>query len=390
MTPPPAPQPAYPILLAVSLCHLLNDVMQSMLSAIYPILKRDFALAYWQIGLLTAAFMVTASVLQPLVGLAADRRPLPRSLPAGMGATFLGVGLLAFAPGYGGLLAGAALIGVGSSVFHPEASRVARAASGGRHGLAQSLFQTGGNLGSSLGPLLAAFVVVPLGRPSVALFAAMALAAMAILGRVGRWYAAIAARRPAAAAAAPLPRRRVTAAVALLLALIFSRYVYVESLNSYYTFFLIHRFGLTTQQAQLMLFLFLAAVAAGVFLGGPVGDRVGARTVIWASILGPLPLTLALPHAGLALTGVLSVAIGLVIASAFPAMVVFAQELIPGRVGLVAGLFFGFAFGIGGIGAAALGALADRIGIAAVFAICAWLPAMGVLGLMLPRIAPPG
>ena len=388
LSPPRAVQTTvYPILLAISLCHMLNDVMQSLLAAIYPMLKTDFSLAYWQIGLLTLCFQVTASLLQPVVGIVTDRRSLPRSLPVAMGATMLGLGLLAFANGYILLLLGAAMIGMGSAVFHPEASRVARTASGGRYGLAQSVFQVGGNFGSSIGPLLAAFIVVPFGRGSVAWFALLALAAMLILTRVGRWHGAARAKARAAPekGTLALSPRRVRLTIVVLIALVFSKFIYMASLSSYYTFFLIHRFGLTTQQAQLMLFLFLAAVALGTIIGGPIGDRIGTRWVIWVSILGTLPFTLALPHVGLTMTGVLSVVIGMTLASAFPAIIVFAQELMPGRVGLVAGLFFGFAFGIGGIGAAALGLLADAKGIEFVYNVCAFLPALGILALLLPR-----
>lgn len=377
----------YAILMAVSLCHLLNDVMQSLLAAIYPMLKTEFALDFWQIGMLTFCFQVTASLLQPVVGLVTDRRPLPYSLPVGMASTMCGLVLLAFAPGYGLLVAGAALIGVGSSIFHPEASRVARAASGGRFGMAQSVFQVGGNFGSAIGPLLAAFVVVPLGRPSVAWFALAALTGMVILTRVSHWHSraqAAAKRRGATLMTNALPRSRVILAVSVLVALIFSKQVYMAGITSYYTFFLIERFGLDTQQAQQMLFLFLGAVALGTVIGGPIGDRIGRRTVIWVSILGVLPFTLMLPYASLIWTGVLSVIIGVVLASAFPAIVVFGQELLPGRVGLVAGLFFGLAFGVAGIGAAVLGALADAKGIEFVFAICAFLPALGVLTVLLP------
>lgn len=377
----------YAILMAVSLCHLLNDVMQSLLAAIYPMLKTEFALDFWQIGMLTFCFQVTASLLQPVVGLVTDRQPLPYSLPVGMASTMCGLVLLAFAPGYGLLVAGAALIGVGSSIFHPEASRVARAASGGRFGMAQSVFQVGGNFGQALGPLLAAFVVVPLGRPSVAWFALAALTGMVILTRVSHWHSraqAAARRKGAVLPGNSLPRGRVILAVGVLVALIFSKHVYTAGITSYYTFFLIDRFGLNTQQAQQMLFLFLGAVALGTVIGGPIGDRIGRRTVIWVSILGVLPFTLMLPHASLFWTGVLSVIIGVVLASAFPAIVVFGQELLPGRVGMVAGLFFGLAFGVAGIGAAVLGALADAKGIGFVFAICAYLPALGVLTVLLP------
>lgn len=385
-TAPAAPAPAYPILLAVALCHMANDTLQSLLAAIYPVLKEEFTLAYWQVGLLTAAFMVTASVLQPVVGFLTDRRPMPWSLPFAPGFTLLGVLLLAFAPSYPLLLAGSVCIGLGSSVFHPEAIRVTRAASGGRYGLGQSVFNIGGNLGTSAGPLAAAFLVVPLGRSVVAVFAVLALGSMAILRWVSRWHLTSAPKRPPQDRS--LTRRQIGFAIAVLLMLLFSRYIYVESLNSFYTFYLIERFGVGTQSAQLMLFLFLAALALGIFLGGPLGDRIGARRVIFLSILGPLPLTLILPYVGLTATAVLTVAIGLVIASSFPAIMVYSQALIPGRIGLIAGLFYGFAFGIAGIGAAVLGALADVWGLEAVYRVCSVLPALGVLAFLLPRDAP--
>ncbi|MBI1173395.1 MFS transporter [bacterium] len=378
--------PTYRILLAISCCHLLNDLMQSLLAALYPMLKAEFALQFWQIGLLTFFFQLTASILQPVVGIVTDKRPFAWSLPIGMAATMCGLGLLAAAPRYGLLIAGAGLIGVGSSIFHPEASRVARAASGGRFGLAQSVFQVGGNMGSATGPLLAAFVVVPFGRGSVAWFALVALAAMLILIQVSRWHRRdrAAARRRPAAATTRLPPRRVAFAVAVLVLLIFSKFVYMASMSSYYTFFLIDRFGLSVQEAQQMLFLFLAAVALGTVIGGPVGDRIGRRSVIWVSILGVLPFTLMLPFANLFWTGALSAVIGVALASAFPAIVVFGQELLPGRVGMVAGLFFGAAFGVGGIAAAALGILADRVGIQTVFEVCALLPVLGLTTVFLP------
>lgn len=385
--PTPGQTTAFAIILSISLCHMLNDIMQSLLAAIYPMLKDDFALDYWQIGLLTMAFQVTASLLQPAVGIFTDRKPLPWSLPFGMASTFCGLILLAFAPNYPLLLAGASLIGIGSAIFHPEASRVARMASGGRFGLAQSLFQVGGNFGTAIGPLLAAFIVVPLGRPSVAAFCILAMIGMTVLSYVSRWYAGAlqAARgRKAADTSLPLPRNRVIAALVVLAFLTFTKNIYMASISSYYTFYLIETFSLTTQQSQMMLFLFLGAVAAGTILGGPFGDRFGTLTVIWISILGVLPFTLALPFASLFWTGVLTVIIGVLIASAFPAIVVTAQELLPGRVGMVAGIFFGFAFGMGGISAAVLGILADHHGIRAVYLVCSWLPVMGLLTVFLP------
>jgi len=360
--------------------------MQSMLAAIYPLLQVEFSLSYSQIGVMTFAFQVTASLLQPVIGLVTDKHPQPRSLPFGMASTFCGVLLLAFAHHYGMLLAGAMLIGIGSAVFHPESSRVARLASGGRFGTAQSLFQMGGNFGQSLGPLLAAFIVVPLGRPAVAVFAFFAAAGVVILARVGAW----AEGRRRASAANPdktlkLPRGVVIRAIAVLAILVFTKNIYTAAMSSYFTFFTIEKFGLGPQGAQIMLFLFLAGMAAGVMLGGIVGDRVGPLQVIWFSILGVLPFTLILPHVGLVATGILAVVVGLILASAFPVIVVFAQELVPGRTGTIAGLFFGFSFGMGGIAAAALGVLADAKGIEAVFFYVSFLPILGILTILLPR-----
>ncbi|GAB4262873.1 MAG: MFS transporter [Pararhodobacter sp.] len=378
----------YLVILSIALCHFINDVMQSVLSASYPLLHDEFGLNFTQVGMMSLAFMGTASVLQPLVGMLTDRHPFPQSLTVGMGSTMLGLLLLAKAPSYPFLLAGAALIGIGSAVFHPEASRVARAAAGRRFGTAQSMFQVGGNAGSAAGPLLAAFIVVPLGRPSVAWFAALALVGMTILSQVGRWYANQQRKRKAAGPVRDhgLPRRRVMITIAMLAFLVFTKNTYIASISAYYTFFLIERFALSTQEAQFMLFLFLGASAAGVILGGPIGDRIGTRAVIWVSILGVLPFTLALPHVGLFWTGVLSVLIGLILSSAFPAIIVFAQELVPGRVGLIAGVFFGMAFGIGGIMAAALGLVADAYGLSFVYQVCAFLPAIGLLAAFLPRL----
>nr|WP_256445050.1 MFS transporter [Paracoccus sp. J56] len=374
-------------MVAISLCHMINDIMQSMLAAIYPLLREEFSLTYWQIGMMTFAFQVTASLLQPAVGMVTDRNPMPRSLAYGMGATVVGVLLLALAHEYWVLLSGAMLIGVGSAVFHPESSRVARIASGGRYGTAQSLFQLGGNFGQALGPLLAAFIVVPLGRPSVAVFSIAAMMGSAMLWRIGDWAEgrrkATVARTPGSI---PLSRQRVAWAIVVLALLTFTKNIYMASLSSYYTFFLIEKFGVSTQQAQVMLFLFLAGTAAGVILGGLIGDRVGPLRVIWFSILGILPFTLLLPYVGLAATGVLTVLIGLILASAFPAIVVFAQELVPGRTGMVAGIFFGFAFGMGGIAAAVLGLVADAKGIEFVYQICSYLPLMGLLTILLPRM----
>jgi len=381
---------AFAILAAISFCHLLNDMMQALLPAMYPMLKTSFALDFGQVGLITFTFQLTASLLQPMIGLYTDQHPKPYSLMAGMGCTLAGLLYLSMTRSYPGLLLSAGLVGLGSAVFHPESSRVARMASGGRHGLAQSLFQVGGNTGSAIGPLLAAFIVLPRGQRSVAWFSAAALLAMGVLWKVGRWYGAhrgVAAARAAAGRGHPtLSPGRVKAALAVLIALIFSKYVYLTSISSYYTFYLIHHFGVSVQSAQLHLFAFLAAVAAGTIIGGPVGDRFGRKLVIWCSILGVLPFTLALPYVDLAWTGVLSVIIGLVLASAFSAILVYAQELVPGRVGLISGLFFGFAFGVAGIGAAVLGQLADHTSIEHVYHLCSYLPALGLLAAWLPNM----
>lgn len=377
------------VLVAVSFCHMLNDVMQSLLASIYPLLKANYALDFVQIGLLTFAFQVTASMLQPVIGLVTDRWPMPYSLPAGMASTFVGLVLLGNAHDFGMLVLAACLIGLGSAVFHPEASRVARLASGGRHGFAQSFFQVGGNVGHAIGPLLAAFVVLPLGQPSVAWFAAIALVGMVTLTRVGGWYAEHRRRnagKPALSKTLPLPAPRVRFALAILVLLTATKNIYMASLSSYFTFYVIDRFGLPTRDAQLYLFLFLGAAAVGVFAGGPIGDRFGARFVIWLSILGVIPFALMLPYASLFWTGVLVVVIGLVLSSAFPAIVVFAQELAPGRVGLIGGVFFGFAFGFGGLGAALLGVVADHQGIAFVYKVVSFLPLLGLLTILLPHL----
>ncbi len=386
--------PVFGILLAISSCHLLNDMMQSLLPAIYPDLKSSLGLDFRQIGLVTLVYQITASLLQPLVGTYADRRPTPLALPGGTLFTLAGLLVLARAHTYELVLVGAALIGVGSSVFHPESSRVARMASGGRHGLAQSLFQVGGNTGQALGPLAAAIVVAHAGQSSLTFLALLSLLSGAILWNVSVWYrhhglARLRAAAGPAGAAPPVAARHARRGILILLLLIFSKYVYLTSMTSYFTFYLIHRFALTVQSAQLYLFAFLAAIAVGTLLGGPLADRFGRRFVIWWSILAPLPCTLMLPYASLAWTGPLVVVIGLILASAFPAIVVFAQELVPGRVGMISGLFFGFAFGVGGLGAAALGALADAAGIEFVYRVCAWLPLAGLLAVLLPRIEPP-
>ena len=385
-----APEPTvFGIILAISFCHLLNDMMQSLLPSIYPNLKQELNLSFSQIGLVTLVYQMTASILQPLVGLYADRKPTPMALPGGTLFSLAGLLVLSAAHSYGLLLVGAALLGMGSSVFHPESSRVARMAAGRRHGLAQSLFQVGGNAGSARGPLAAAVVVVQWGQSSLAFFAMLALLAGGILWNVAIWYRhqglpRLHRARSAGAAAPSLPRGRVLGGIAILLALIFSKYVYLASLTSYFTFYLIQRFGVSVEVAQLHLFAFLTAVAVGTVAGGPLGDRFGRKYVIWFSIVGALPFTLLLPHANLFWTGPLSVLIGLILASAFPAIVVFAQDLVPGKIGMISGLFFGFSFGMGGIGAAILGEVADRGGIETVYGICAFLPAIGLLAILLP------
>ena len=377
------------IILAVSFCHFINDIGQSLLSAIYPILKQNYGLDFLQIGLLTFTFLVTASLLQPLIGMYTDKRPLPYSLAWGMGSSLVGLIVLAFAQHYWLLLVGSALVGIGSAVFHPESSRVARLASGGRHGFAQSLFQVGGNFGSSVGPLLAAFVVLPRGQESVSWFALLSLAGIVILSRVGAWYAAhrrANANRPAVSKVSPYSQRTIAVALIVLIVLTFTKNIYMNSISSYYTFYVIDRFGLSIQDSQILLFVFLGAAAAGVYAGGPIGDRYGTKFVIWLSILGVVPFTLALPYADLAWTIVLSIIIGFIFSSAFPAIVVMAQELLPGRVGMVAGMFFGFAFGIGGVAAAVLGAIADVSGIQYVFWLCSFLPLLGLLTVFLPNM----
>jgi len=382
----------FAILVSLSICHLLNDMNQSLVPALYPVLKDSYHLDFGQIGLITLAFQLTASMLQPVVGMVTDRRPQPFSLPIAMGCSLIGLLLLSVAHNYGMILLAAALVGLGSSVFHPESSRVARMASGGRHGFAQSLFQVGGSTGSAIGPLLAAFIVVPHGQGSVAWFSAAALLAILMLSYVSQWYSRnLAPRRMSGgsvtgAAYAVLSRKKVMGAIAILIALLFSKNVYTSSLGSYYTFYLIHKFGLSVQSAQVHLFVFLGSVAAGTFAGGPIGDRFGRKPVIWFSILGAFPFALMLPYANLMWTGILSVAIGLILASAFSAILVYAQDLLPGRVGMVAGMFFGFSFGLGGLGAAALGQIADWTSIDTVYRVCSFLPLIGLLTAFLPNI----
>lgn len=384
-----AERTGFRVLSAISFAHFLNDMIQSLILAIYPMLKGGFNLSFTQIGMLTLTYQITASLLQPVVGLYTDKHPRPHSLAIGMGFTLAGLLLLSVAPTYGVLLVAAALVGTGSSIFHPESSRVARMASGGRHGLAQSIFQVGGNGGSAMGPLLAAGIVHQ--QSSVAWFSLAALLAIFVLWQIGGWYArqlAHGARKSkgAGATAARLPTRVVVRAMLVLMVLVFSKYFYMASLTTYYTFYLMERFGLARQSAQLYLFVFLFAVAAGTILGGPIGDRIGRKRVIWASILGVAPFTLVLPHVDLFWTGVLTFIIGFILASAFSAILVFAQELIPGKVGMVSGMFFGFAFGMGGIGAAVLGGLADSHGIRAVYQLCAYLPLLGLLAVFLPDL----
>jgi len=385
--PAQADKTVMPIIFAVSFCHMLNDIMQSMISAIYPMLKADYNLDFWQIGILTLAFQCTASLLQPVIGIITDKNPFPYSLPIGMGATFVGLFLLAGSHVYLMLVVAAALIGIGSAVFHPESSRVARLASGGRYGFAQATFQVGGNFGQAIGPLLAAFIIVPMGQGSVAWFSAIALLGIVILSWVARWYKAhmLANKgRKKSLGIHSLPRRTVMVALVVLAILTFSKNIYMAAIGSYYTFFVIERFGVTVQSSQVMLFVFLGATALGTLIGGPIGDRFGSKVVIWISILGVLPFTLAMPFANLPMTIVLSGIVGLLMASSFPAIIVMAQELVPGRVGMIAGIFFGLAFGMGGIAAAVLGIIADHRGISFVYSICAFLPALGLLTVFLP------
>ncbi|MDY0748252.1 MFS transporter [Paucibacter sp. R3-3] len=374
----------------ISASHMINDMMQSLILAMYPILKGTFSLSFTQIGLITLTYQLTASLLQPLIGLYTDKKPTPYSLPIGMGFTLCGLLLLAFAPNYGTVLLAAAFVGTGSSVFHPESSRVARMASGGRHGLAQSLFQVGGNTGSALGPLVAALVIEPFGQRSVAWFALVALVGISLLSQVSRWYAhqhlAAKGKPMKPAAKAPLPPGKTAFVVSILLLLIFSKYFYIAGLSSFYTFYVIEKFHVSVQSAQMHLFIFLFASALGTLAGGPIGDRIGRKPVIWFSILGVAPLALLLPHANLFWSTALTILIGLVLSSAFSAILVYAQELIPGKVGMVSGLFFGFAFGMGGLGAAVLGIVADRTSIDFVYETIAWLPLLGITAALLPTI----
>ena len=384
-------QTIYAVLFTISFTHLLNDMMQAMIPAVYPLVKEKFELSFSQIGLITFTFQLTASLLQPFVGFYTDRTPRPYSLAIGMGFSLAGIIAVAFAPNFFSILLAVSLLGMGSSIFHPESSRVAYLASGGKRGLAQSIFQLGGNAGSAIGPLLAALIVVPRGQSSIVWFALAAVIGIFILTKIGSWYKEQLVNRATKTGTLLEPkqhlsRNRVIASLAILLVLIFSKYFYMASMTSYYTFFLINKFQLTVQQSQLYLFAFLAAVAAGTLLGGPLGDRFGRKYIIWISILGVAPFTLLLPYMNLFWTGVLAVFIGLIIASAFSAILVYAQELVPGKVGMIAGLFFGLAFGMGGLGSAVLGKLADLTSIAYVFKVCAFLPLIGIMTAFLPNL----
>ena len=383
---------ALPVLIALSLSHCLNDLLQSLLAASYPLFKEDLALSFGQIGLITLVYQMAASVFQPLAGLFFDKRPFVWSLPAGMCFTLVGLLNLAFASNLHWVLVSVFLIGVGSSILHPEASRITSLASGGRRGFAQSVFQVGGNLGGSFGPLLMALLVAPYGRHNIAYFAIVAFVAILVMIPVCRWYKAYLRRvkwRPANAvrhAPMPLPHGRTFFAIAILLTLIFSKYIYMASLSSYYTFYLMHKFGVSVQQSQIFLFVFLLATAAGTLMGGPIGDRIGRKYVIWMSILGTAPFSILMPHVSLAWTVVLSFCVGFMLSSAFPAIVLYAQELLPNKLGLISGLFFGFAFGIAGIASAVLGDMADHYGIEAVYNICAYMPLLGLVTWFLPDL----
>jgi len=385
-------QTVYPILFAISISHLLNDLIQSVIPAVYPLLKSNYALSFTQIGIITLVFQLTASILQPFVGLYTDKNPTPRSLAIGMLFSLAGLLCIDFASSFIYILLSVSLIGMGSSIFHPEASRVAHLASGGKKGLAQSIFQVGGNAGGAIGPLLAALIVIPFGQQYIGVFGVLAILAILILTYVGNWYQLH--LKPKATVSTPsatqvkssFSRSKIIFALVILLILIFSKYFYMASMTSYFTFYLIDKFGITVQESQIYLFVFLASVAVGTILGGPLGDRYGRKLIIWVSILGAAPFTLLLPHVGLTLTMILSILIGLIISSAFSAILVYATELIPGKVGMIAGLFFGLAFGMGGIGSAILGWLADKTSIEHVFNICAYLPLIGIATGLLPNI----
>jgi FSR family fosmidomycin resistance protein-like MFS transporter len=388
---PVADKTRFTIIGGASFSHFLNDMIQSLLLASYPLLKGEFDLTFMQVGLITFAFQVTASLFQPWVGLYTDKYPKPYALVCGMGSTFCGLVVLALAPNFAALLLASVLIGLGSAIFHPEASRIARMASGGRFGLAQSLFQVGGNTGTAMGPLLTALIILPGGQSSIAWFLLVALLGMVILYQLCRWYkrqlvSGASQLKKRTAQYVPLPPGKVRMAIGILLVLIFSKYFYMASLSSYFTFYLIDKFHLSAQSAQTYLFVFLFSVALGTVAGGPIGDRIGRRLVIWVSILGIAPFTLLLPYADLYWTGILCAIIGFILASAFPAIIVFGQELMPGRVGMVAGLFYGFSFGLGGIGAAVLGELADTTSISFVYHVCAYLPLIGLIAVFLPKL----
>ncbi len=380
---------AMAVILAVSLCHGINDIMQSLLSSIYPLLKDNYGLDFWQIGLLTFTFQMTASMLQPVVGIVTDRKPMPYSLPYGMAFSLVGLIVLAYAGHFWMLLLGASLIGIGSAVFHPESSRIARLASGGKHGLAQSVFQVGGNAGQAIGPLLAAFIVVPFGQASIAWFAIASLIGILVLWRVSGWYARLRKamkNRTAHGFTSPFSKSRVGWALAILTLLVLTKNAYIASIASYYTFYVIEKFDVSMQMSQVLLFVFLGSSALGTLLGGPVGDRYGQKAMIWFSIVGVLPFTLALPYANYEWTIVLTIMIGLILSSAFSNIVVFAQELVPGHIGMIGGVFFGLAFGMGGIAAALLGVVADMKGIDFVFTVCSYLPFLGLLTIFLPNM----
>ena len=381
----------FAVLFTISFAHLLNDLMQAVIPAVYPVLKTNYRLSYTQIGIITFTFQLTASILQPFVGLYTDKKPQPYSLSIAMLLTMTGLILLSMASGFTSILLAVSLVGMGSSVFHPESSRVAHMASGGRKGLAQSIFQLGGNAGSAIGPLLAAMIVVPHGQPHILWFTIIAVIGFMVLTQIGKWYAGhlYLKQQPGgnkASSSIALSPKKIAAAIGILLVLIFSKYFYMASMTSYFTFFLIEKFHVTVQQSQLYLFMFLAAVAVGTIIGGPLGDKFGRKYVIWLSILGAAPFTLLLPHANLFWTGILAVIIGVIIASAFSAILVYATDLVPGKVGMIAGLFFGFAFGMGGIGSALLGWLADKTSIEYVYSICAYLPLIGIVTVFLPDI----
>ena len=381
----------YPILIAISISHLLNDALQSIIPAIYPVVKDTFSLSFAQVGLITLTFQLSASILQPFVGLYTDRKPQPYSLAIGMGFTLVGLIFLSRAPSFDVLIISVAMVGIGSSIFHPEASRMAHMASGGRRGMAQSIFQLGGNFGSSIGPLLAALIIVPYGQSNIIWFSALALLAIILLINIGGWYKRkirIKAKRPEkeTTQVQVLPKKTIIYSVLILLVLIFSKYIYLTSMTTYYTFYVIHKFGVSVQDSQVYLFIFLFSIAAGTIIGGPLGDKFGRKYVIWASILGVAPFSLLLPHANLLWTIILTIPIGVILASAFSAILVYAHELFPGKVGMVSGLFFGFAFGMAGIGSAVLGGIADRTSIEYVYQICAFMPLIGLITAFLPNI----